>query len=156
MVKRLGIVFLFFLYTNTVLLCIAFENDTSFEYSMWASGILWLNCIPITHYIISGYKREIFPYVSILGFFVTLTYSLPVFFLKPASYEIAALTEKGLVYAFWGYLIFYFFYYVFYRFIKFRRCFNVIWLPMSDGRIRLLALFFLAAYFFGKRIRFSS
>lgn len=150
--KQIVIVILVFLFINTILLWVVFQTDTPFEFAMWASGILWLNSIPIIHYICVGNRREIFPYMSIVGLFVSLSYSLPVFFIKPSNYEVAPLSEEALIYAFWGYFTFYFIYFSLYGLIKFKKGFDVVNLPVSDIRIRLLALFFLATYFFTRKI----
>jgi hypothetical protein len=137
---------------NTGLLWVYLQTDTPFVFAMWASGILWLNCIPITHYIFNGYKREIFPFMPILGFFVSLSYSLPVFFIKPSSYEVAPLSEIALAYAFLGYFTFYCIYFSLRGFFTFNKGFNIISIHISDSRIRLLALFFLAINLFTIRI----
>ena len=115
-------------------------------------GILWLNAIPIIHYFVLGRKKEVFPYISILGFFITLSYSLPVFFINARSYEIAPLSRQALIYAFWGYATFYAFYFLLYRFFRFKKGYDIISLPQSDNRIRLLA-FFLSMYIISTRIQ---
>src|SRR5258708_2861399 len=150
--KQIVIVILVFLFINTILLWVVFQTDTPFEFAMWASGILWLNSIPIIHYISVGNRRELFPYMSIVGLFVSLSYSLPVFFIKPSNYEVAPLSEKALIYALGGYFTFYFINFSLYGLFKFKKGFNVINLPISDIRIRLLALFFPAIYFFTSKI----
>ena len=137
-----------FLCTNAILLCFFFKTDTPLVLALWASGILWLNIIPVIHYLLIGRKREIFPYMPILGFFIALTYSLPVFFIKPTSYEVADLSETALAHAFFGYSTFYFSYLLFYRRFTFKRGFNVVSLSIENLRVRLLALFFLAVYLF--------
>ncbi|MBS1661426.1 MAG: hypothetical protein JST68_10290 [Bacteroidetes bacterium] len=150
--QRLTYLFLFFLCLNATLLSIAYHSDTPFKLALWASAILWLNIAPIVHYLLVGHKREIFPYLPILGFFITLTYSLPVFFIRPTSYEIAPLTEKALNYAFFGYFTFYFFYFLSYPLFQFKKCFDVIAVPVTSPRVHVLALFFLAIFVISSKI----
>jgi hypothetical protein len=150
--NRIVCTILLFLIGTALLVWASLYTRTEFELVIWAVGILWLNAVPIIHYSIVGKDRELFPYISILGFFITLSYSLPVFFINASSYEIAPLSKQALIYAFWGYAIFYLFYFLLYRFFQFKKGFDIIKLRQSDHRIRLLAFFFLIIYLISSRI----
>jgi len=152
MYKQLLALCLLVLYVNIALLCCYLQTDTPFAFATWASGILWLNSLPIAHYILKGHKRELFPFIPILGFFVIVSYSLPVFFITPSSYEVAPLTETALAYSFLGYFTFYCIYFSLCGLFIFRRGFNVIRIPIEDFKIRLVALFFLAINVFTVKI----
>jgi len=52
---------------TAVLLWVSMEKNKEFEMLMWAASILWLNIIPIIHYLIVGRRQELFPYIPILG-----------------------------------------------------------------------------------------
>ena len=149
---RIVAIIVLLLFCTAALLTVSLKTGTEFELAIWAVGILWLNLIPIIQYVTVGKQLEVFPYISILGFFITLSYSLPVFFINYTSYEIAPLSKQALMYTFWGYATFYFFYLLLYRFFRFKKGYDVITVSPMDNRIRILAYFFLVIYLISSRI----
>ncbi len=85
-------------------------NDISTDYYFWANLNYWLHLIPFGHYLIYRQNKDIFPFVGILGIFLSMSFSIPIFFIHPSSYQLAELSIIAMEVSFWSYLLFYLFY----------------------------------------------
>ena len=117
---------------------------------IWANLLYWLNIIPLLLFFQYGFKKNIYPFVGILGILNLLSYSLPPFFINVESYQLGTLTSETLKWAFIGYLVFYSVFYLFEN-----KIFNVIVFDpfrtnIITPRIKHCGLFFLLFYIISK------
>ncbi|TDH24018.1 hypothetical protein EXU57_16150 [Segetibacter sp. 3557_3] len=109
----------------------------------WALAILWLSCIPLYHFLLIGCEREAIPLMPVWSGFIVLSYSLPVFLIKPEDYEIYDVTAECLEYSFWSFLLFYIYYYCLYHTLSTKIRFTPIQFSVTGARCRFYALLFL-------------
>ena len=149
-IKFIYIIIIVFSGLNIYLYSIKHE-DTPDNYLFWASLNLWLHVIPLLHYLYDGYKKDIFPFMGLVGIFLMLSFSLPVFFIRPYNYQLGVLNVNALQWAFWGYLSFYFFYFIIRNNnIFITKHFGPIKLNLYNPKIRHVAILFLIINFSSK------
>lgn len=121
--------------------------DTPEEYYYWANLNYWLLITPLLVYLARGYKSEIYPFIGVTGFFLWLSFPLPVYFIRPESYQLSELSVEALEYCFWGYLTFFCSYFIWKQIKLFRpKPFDPIQTSIDNPQVRHLALFFLMVW----------
>jgi hypothetical protein len=136
------------IYLNSIRL-----RDISDEFYFWANLIFWLHALPLLQYLYFRQSIDIYPFVGVLGVFLSMSFAIPVFFIHPTSYQVAELTIDALKVSFWGYLIFYLVFFLFQNyFFNYKKIFDPIKVPLMDPKIRQVALFFLSFWFLNKFI----
>lgn len=120
-----------------------------YDYIFWANCNFWLHSLPILHFVLAGYKKEIFPFIGLLGGFLMISFSLPIYFINPTNYQLGILSVEALKLSFWAYTVFYFFYFVF-RYINIFKLnpYNPIHNNNELFKARKLALVFLMIHLF--------
>jgi len=141
MLKAIG--FIIILTIASYLLMDNLPQNTPKSYGYWALGILWSNLLPAYIYFTSTRSKEIFPLLGLVGAFIVMAYSLPVFFINTYNYQFGNLELIALQTAFWAYLLFYCFYYILEHNFKSIKVFNPINLQIDDPNIRNMAYLFI-------------
>ena len=131
-------------------------DNTPVEFGYWAIAILITNTIPLIYFFSYGYKKEIYPFLGVVGIFVSMSYALPVFFIHINSYQLNALTLEALQMAFWGYLTFYLAYFVLSTVVSNKKTFDPFKVEISNPKIKSVALFFLGIYMVSKVVSITA
>ena len=126
-------------------------TDNENGYYFWANLLYWLNAIPILNFFLVGYKKEIFPFMGLVGLFIISSYAIPIFIINSNSYQLGKLSVESLKWAFYAYSIFYLVYYLFKDSPVFQiNFFDPIKINLDSPKVKQLAYFFLSFWVLNK------
>lgn len=96
------------------------------------------------HYFLIGYKKEIFPFIGLLGIFLMLSFAFPPFFIRVSNYQLGTLSVQSMKWSFYGYAFFYLFYYIYVHLFAIKlKPFDPIKTDLRNTVVRLNALIFM-------------
>jgi hypothetical protein len=140
-------IFLVFLF---LFLNYGIEEINDSQTYFWANLHFLLHLSPLFMYFYSDYKKDTFPLMGLVGLFLALSYSFPIYFFSTDYLQLGKLNIKALEYSFYAYAIFYFTFYAFKGRVFVFNKFSPLSETSEQSIIVSLSFMFLSIYLFSK------